>query len=717
MTEPAGTVVVGTAPVSDRLGATPGGLAGPRQVRPEIQALRAVAVLSVVLFHFWPLRLPGGYVGVDVFFVISGYLITSQLLREVERTGRVRLAEFWARRARRLLPAALLVLAVSAITLFALVPLALWRQFLGEILSSALYAENWTLAANAVDYFASSNAASLSQHYWSLAVEEQFYLVWPLLLVSAGYLATRLRASARRLFGLAVLVTLTLSLALSIMVTPGSPTAYFLTQTRAWEFGVGALVALAGTRLVPSAAPGWRIAASLCGMAAIGVAVFAFGPRTPFPGYAALLPVSGAALVIWAGTVRGGLSPLRLYQLRPVQAIGELSYSLYLWHWPLLVAASYAVAGPPGTVSLDTGRLTVGEKVGLLVAAIVLAWLTKRFIEDPVRSPHSRAGLLARGRPQWSLLAALAASLAVVAVVLSGVTALDARNANAQASIAAAAATGACVGAAVLDPSRSCDNSHPTELIAPDPGSMSLDRGPGFACNAPSGAPLSVCHFGSKSPTALSLALVGDSHAAAMMPALLDQLPSLGWHLDTYLGSGCVWGNSEGAHACDNRADLQQTLEQTPYDVVLVTASRYAEGAGHRGRSASAADPRVAGYREAWQPIIARGTKLIVIADNPSPPQSAVECLGSSTRASEAKPCAISRQTAFRLSDAPARAAAQLSGAQVIDLSSFYCTESECPMVVGNVAVYYDTTHLTATYDRTLGPYLGYALRRAIGGR
>jgi hypothetical protein len=202
-----------------------------------------------------------------------------------------------------------------------------------------------------------------------------------------------------------------------------------------------------------------------------------------------------------------------------------------------------------------------------------------------------------------------------------------------------------------------------------------------------------------------------------MMPAILSQLPSLGWSLDTYLGSGCVWGNFEGSSRCANRASLQKTLEGAAYDVVIVTASRYAEGAGHRGHPASAADPRVAGYERAWAPVLARGTKVVVIADNPSPTQSALDCLDAATNASDAQGCTMTRSTAYRLSDAPARAAAQTPGVSTVDVSSSYCTATECPMVVGNVVVYYDSTHLTATYDRTLGPYLGAQLRRAIAQR
>jgi peptidoglycan/LPS O-acetylase OafA/YrhL len=697
VTAPTPTAQVSTTPVR---------VVRASAVRPEIQALRAVAVLSVVLFHFWPLRFPGGYVGVDVFFVISGYLITGHLLRETERNGRVPLASFWARRARRLLPAAILVLLVSAVIVFAIVPLALRRQFLTEILSSAVYVENWTLAANAVDYFAVSNVPTVSQHYWSLSVEEQFYVIWPLLLGGASLLAIRLRTTPRRFFGPAVAVVIGVSLIWSIVMTPTSPAAYFVTQTRAWEFGLGALLAVGSDRLAAYGGTRVRAALSVLGMVAIAAAVFGFGHATPFPGYAALLPTVGAAIVIWAGSPQGRLSPAVLYRLRPVQAIGDVSYSLYLWHWPLIIAAGYAVSGP---VSTD-------GKLALFGASVGLAWLTKRYVEDPFRSSAGRAGFLARRSPRWSLLAALVAMLTIAVIVLSGFGAIGMRNALAQQAIAHAGSS-VCVGAAALDPARTCDNTSLGEVIAPDPGVMNQDRGPGFACDAASGAPLPVCHFGSRSASALSVALVGDSHAAAMMPAILSQLPSLGWSLDTYLGSGCVWGNFEGSSHCANRANLQKILEGQAYDVVIVTASRYAEGAGHRGHPASAPDPRVAGYEAAWAPVLARGAKIVVIADNPSPTPSALDCLDAATGATEAQRCTMSRETAYRLSDAPARAAAQTPGVSTIDLSSHYCTATECPMVVGNVVVYYDSTHLTATYDSTLGPYLGAQLRRAIAQR
>ena len=172
----------------------------PSAVRPEIQGLRAAAVMLVVIFHLWPSRLPGGYAGVDVFFAISGFLITAHLVREVERTGTVALPAFWARRARRLLPASMLVLLVSAVGVLVWVPVTYWQQFLREAAAATTYVLNWLLTRDAVDYLAAENAASPVQHYWSLSVEEQFYLVWPLLIILAVSLArTRRQTSDRTL--------------------------------------------------------------------------------------------------------------------------------------------------------------------------------------------------------------------------------------------------------------------------------------------------------------------------------------------------------------------------------------------------------------------------------------------------------------------------------------------------------------------------------------
>ncbi|GHI04271.1 hypothetical protein AQI88_25890 [Streptomyces cellostaticus] len=362
--------------------------------RPDIQALRALAVGLVVFTHVWPTQLTGGFVGVDVFFVISGYLISTQLIREIDSTGRVRIADFYARRVRRLLPAAFLVLISVVVAVRALVPRDRWADNADQVMASALYVQNWLLGAHPIDVTKVTAVAS----YWSLSVEEQFYLCWPLLLL----LLFKLRAPWARLASITGLGLA--SLVWCIHLTTADPvSAYFITPVRVWEFVIGAVVALVGARFtLPTIAAN---AASLLGFAAIvGSAVHLTG-LTPYPGSAALIPTLGAALVIAGGTSPGRQWHTVLTSSKPVQLLGDISYSLYLWHWPLLMLAPLAVSG---------GVLTSPVRLGIVAAALLLAYASKRLVEDPIRT--------------WPLLAgsarltfvAMAAGLATVCLTAAG---------------------------------------------------------------------------------------------------------------------------------------------------------------------------------------------------------------------------------------------------------------------------------------------------------
>jgi peptidoglycan/LPS O-acetylase OafA/YrhL len=345
------------------------GKRGPGGFRPDIQALRALAVSVTVVSHLWPNSLfAGGYVGVDVFFVISGFLISSQLIREIDGTGRLRLARFYARRVRRLLPAAFLVLVFVATAAYLLVPRPQWPAYGREITASALYWQNWLVATKPGD----PTLFTALQHYWSLSVEEQFYLCWPLLLLVLFKIPAKVRFTGIAVVGLA-------SLAFSVYLTGANQyVAYLITPVRVWEFALGAVVAMAGTKLeLP------RIAAnlaSLAGMAAMLFAVYVFDGHSEFPGALALVPAVGAALVI-----AGGTSPHRQWHTpvtswAPVQLVGDLSYSLYLWHWPLIVLAGYAF---PGAVA--GGTLSTPVCIAIVAASLALAYLSTRFVEDPIR--------------------------------------------------------------------------------------------------------------------------------------------------------------------------------------------------------------------------------------------------------------------------------------------------------------------------------------------
>ena len=389
-------------------------------VRPEIQALRAVAIGCVVLYHFWPAALPAGFVGVDVFFVVSGFLITGLLLRDVERFDRVRLREFYVRRIRRILPAALVVLSACAVATLLFVPRIEWRPFLQQILSSALYVQNWHLARDSQIPRRADLESTPVQHFWSLSVEEQFYLVWPLLIIAALWLAVRL--GRRRVLVVAgVLAVATVASFVHGVVLTGQDhnLAYFSTLSRAWEFGVGGLLALlpalAGERLRRT-----RALAAWAGLAAIAVAARTFTDHEVFPGVIALVPVLGTAAVIWAGMPRAALSLSPVAGLRPVQWFGGISYSLYLWHWPIIMFTPYIVGQPSQAPVM----------VLLLVLSIVVADASKRWIEDPFRRAVPRE----RMRMPRARRIAVAAGTAVAAVVLltSGVTGYTVEKPGAQ---------------------------------------------------------------------------------------------------------------------------------------------------------------------------------------------------------------------------------------------------------------------------------------------
>jgi peptidoglycan/LPS O-acetylase OafA/YrhL len=380
-------------------------------VRPEIQALRAVAVGAVVLHHGWPAVAPAGYMGVDVFFVVSGFLITGLLLRDVARTGRMRLGDFYLRRARRILPAAIAVLLAVSLATLLLVPQRQWGSWFREFIASALYYQNWLLLADSQDPARDDLRSSPVQHFWSLSVEEQFYLVWPLLLILGLWIATRWHA--KRVVVLAVVLGAVTagSLVYSLIATAADHNiAYFSTLTRAWEFGVGGLLALlAGTPL--AGRERLRALVSWAGLAMILVPIVSFREPEIFPGFVVALPVLGTLAVIWAGMPQPAWSPARIAGLAPVQWIGDVSYSLYLWHWPIFMFVPY-LTGMPSPAWLMA--ILVGLSIGV-------AGLSKRYIEDPFRRPGNRFT-----RRPVLLLGGLAIALALVvgtAAVAPGVAA------------------------------------------------------------------------------------------------------------------------------------------------------------------------------------------------------------------------------------------------------------------------------------------------------
>jgi peptidoglycan/LPS O-acetylase OafA/YrhL len=665
--------------------------------QPHIQGLRAIAVILVVLYHFWPGRLSGGYIGVDIFFVISGFLITGQLARELERTGRISLPGFWAKRARRLLPASLLVLLFGVIVTLFILPLSSLVDSLREILASALYFENWSLAAGSVNYLASHDA-TVAQHYWSLSVEEQFYVVWPLLLLGATWLGVKFFSKRRWLpiIGIVAVVSI-VSLILSLAYTHTNPAeAFFVTFTRGWEFGVGGILALL-PRLRPTKA--WL--SNLLGYGGIVillVTAYRYNQDTQFPGTAAILPVIGAALVIVSERSTHWWDAARILSIRPARFIGDISYSVYLWHWPLIVIAPYI----PGW------GLDGINRIALLLASFVLGWLTEKFVEDPAR----RWRFLTARKPRITY-AFMVGGIAVIALVAGSVFGIQ--NPKYEAAAAElksiSASPPACFGALA---SADCVNSILATKVIPDAGFGNADKPDNDNCFVQlNESDIVACHFGSKAADAPRVALIGDSHAYQYIEAMIALAKTNHWALTTYLKGACPWNTTPiggpSAAFTDSCAtwlgNLKSTLAKAPtYDAIVVGALH---DTPYLTSSSDSTKEIAAGFTKAWAQ--AKGAPIVTMIDNPDFLTDPNKCL----RLSSPRDCTEARSDVLPKVDPLAVASASAS-ATPVDLTSKYCDSTKCFSVIGGANVYRDQDHLTVTWTLTAKSFIKTAVDTAL---
>jgi peptidoglycan/LPS O-acetylase OafA/YrhL len=669
-------------------------------VRADIQGLRALAVASVVVFHFWPSLLPGGFTGVDVFFVVSGFLITGQILRDVDRfPPRTFAARFWAARARRILPAALLVLGVVLVASRAVLPVSQWPGLGEHTLSSALSIENWRLAAEAVDYGAEGAAPSPLQHYWSLSVEEQFYVVWPLLILALTLLVRRFgalgRLGRRGVVGAAMGAVLVSSLTYSFVVTTSDPgAAYFVTPARIWQLAAGGLVALVAVR-------GVRVAPWI-GVALIGAGFALVTTDTAYPGFAALLPTVGTCLVLIGGPT-GRLSFDRLTGVRPVQHLGDISFSVYLWHWPLLILAPIALAR----------ELTAADTVVLLVVTLVVSELSFRLVEQPFR----------RGWVLRTPSRACVAGAVAIAIVGSAAVQLEhdgsARIDAAAAEVAQAepgSAKDDCHGAAALD--NDC-----ADPFGPVPASAALaaSKDLPIASSAPrcsdSDGPFSkvVCRYGDPKGKR-TLLLWGNSHAAAWSDAVAAAGERLGWKVIVAAKSGCP-ANLDPTATADgpgeqSTAELEACAQRNEWvastlvpkaDVVLMSDLRAGWADGSRD---------IDGFVEAIERTRDAGAKVVWLGDVPLTDGVTTRIDGPDCLQLHGQ-CSNPVSKALLAGVVTERIQAEVPDLPVIDVSSRFCDAERCYSGVGGVSVYFDGLHLSGTYSRSLGPWLARELKAA----
>lgn len=644
--------------------------------RPDIEGLRAVAVLLVVAFHAQWSLFGGGYVGVDVFFVISGFLITSLLVAEFGRAGRVSLQDFYARRARRILPAACVVIVVSAIAVILLLnPLVAYRS-LGDLGAAALYVSNVRFIRANLDYLAASTDHSVALHFWSLSVEEQFYLIWPLLIVVTLTLGAGIRR-ARWCLGVVLGIATLSSFIAGVVLTVSDPAlAYMATFTRAWQFGVGALLGIValyhpGTGQVTTARRHFRRLLGWAGLAAVLLSAIAFTSSTPFPGTAALLPTVGAAAVIAAGVgprIRGAVGSM--LQLRPARWLGKISYSLYLWHWPVFVLLG-GNAAPSLLLS-----------VGLVLLSILLAAATYYLVERPFIKARS-------------LTASRLRSGAVTAsVVALSVAVLGALGANLHRTLGEETNPGGFSAAQFTEIFASGKHlkSGPVE---PAPLKASADKpSPGECLSFRSTEQAPNCVFGPVDGT--PVVLFGDSHANQWMTPFQKIADQHGWRLTVFTQGSCPvqdFGvNADlgyaGEEACVQwRADRIKAIRALAPKYVIV---------GSLNRYKSTPEQWASAWRKSLVQLEASGAKIIYIYDTPNPEMDVPGCVSGATDDWD--------KCVFPLRDQQLEAVAREDKLirdnkikYVIDVNKYLCPEDLCYAVRNGILLYRDNSHLTNT--------------------
>lgn len=708
--------------------------------RGDIEGLRAIAVVIVVLFHARLGPFEGGFIGVDVFFVVSGFLITSLLLREAESTGAISLAAFWARRARRLLPASLFVIVATLIAARVLLNPLDQRDITDDAFAATFFAVNFVFGFLRVGYFASQQTPSPLLHYWSLAVEEQFYLVWPVVVTFVVYRGRRLLAETgaiRRRVGIVLAIVWLPSFVACIAFSNDTDWAFYMLPTRAWELATGALVAVWLPQLrrlskVVRAVFGWL---ALIGLAAatmgIDQVMTVGGKVMNYPSALALAPVLTTAVLLAFGDVRRNVGPSRLLAWAPLQWIGGRSYAIYLWHWPLLVIGE-----------AKWGPLNGGTRAALALSSVALAAVSYVVVENPVRhNPRLVASPSLGLRVGGAML--VVAGLASVASVAfpESVAGKGTAVAPTLATVASTLPPDVSGSTVPTGPTTTVPDNHGVsgsgnaEVLALRAANyatlveaLSVQQVPAnidpplFDAQAEepeiysNGCHLPVevlepqeCVYGDPNSTT-RIVLFGDSHAAQWFPAIRELADEHGWRLDVITKSGCPTASISQDNAlrdgrCDGwRENVVEWVQREQPDLVVMAARAYSYLLG------SVWEEGLADTVSKMRPSVGQ---ILLLGDTPDQQEIVPDCLAENL--SSVTECLTAREDGVNEDVLAAElTVATTYQAHFEPTTDWVCTLDGCPVIVGNLLMYRDDNHLTTNAVLLLKPYLDAVLTAAL---
>ena len=700
--------------------------------RADIQGLRAILMIQVLIYHAWFIGSP---IGVDAFIMVSAYLMTRSFIRRTEIGMMPRILERWATTFKRLLPPLVVVVVATLLSALALLPATRWNGLVTQAWASITYWQNWLLASISTDYYAQDHAlASPLQHLWSMSMQGQMFLLWPVLMVLCAQIAKRFHVSVRTVifWGFAALTAL--SLGWLLFFAPSSGAIYFDTRARIWEFALGSAIAAIAPRLRLPKRP-----ASFVSALALGVlVVYCLVSIGTYPGPMAAVPLLATSALLLYASQDAPRTAGALLAWRPLTWMGDNSYAVYLVHWPIFVL--YLVA-------VDKERLGLWDGLGLIAVSVALAYLLTRFVDDPFRyGPWANRDTARKG-----LIIAL--TLAVGATAILGVqVALSKEAHQAQERLDAAEGEGVAQLATEQEssqtPSDAGEFAPPPEQEEPEPEPIPVLEGfPGAAAmlhkgefaftEQPLPSPLTLedewvmyptkcgdrakqlfyiyprtgCSSVGDPATAKGRVLVaGSSHAEqVLMPAVRLFAEQNDLYVESVLRAGCPWSMPDpnsGAECSAHNANILQYAKEEHFDYIFLvvtatTTSSPNESLGY-------------GVQELIEELTETGATVIGIRDNLRSGNNLFECASTQPPTEAYGGCLLARDD-FYAPDSLVDPLLNLPGFHYIDIMDLYCRAEVCPTIIGNVQVYLDTNHITQTFGNTMAPIIVERVEEALG--